>query len=48
MRLGPAAAGCQFALCLLCAFGYAWDRDWKYVAYWLLAAGLTAVVTWWM
>jgi hypothetical protein len=30
---------------LLAAAVYGWDGDWKRLAYWVLAAGITVVVT---
>jgi hypothetical protein len=37
----------QVILCFSAGIGYCFVKDWKHAAYFVLAAAITAVVTWW-
>jgi hypothetical protein len=37
----------QIVLCFGAGIGYCFVKDWRHAAYFILAAAITAVVTWW-
>jgi len=37
----------QVCLCFSAGIGYCFVKDWKHATYFVLAAAITAVVTWW-
>jgi hypothetical protein len=47
MNWGFIFATGQVLLACLATIGYVLVQDWKHAVYWILAAALTAVVTWW-
>jgi len=48
MNWGLIFATCQIILSVLASIGYALVLDFKHATYWVFAAGLTSVVTWWL
>jgi len=47
LNWGLILGSAQVCLCFSAGIGYCFVKDWKHATYFVLAAAITAVVTWW-